>query len=486
MKTPGSTGPAGDRAINAAGFLLPWSVLLGHYAAFGSMTMFRALVLVLLVMAALGGRAWRGQWWFLGFGAAWLVLGVVSFLANPGASLGGIVNLAFGWVLAWTLARLRGRHFLTCIGRGWQWAIIMSAPLAFWEWRTARHLPDYGSGVWQHHPNSYFSPATFFVNPNYYALFLTVGLALGGWLTSCRIRTGPRRRTLAWDGVVLLCGAWLLWITHSRACVLALLVLVAAGIVQKLPVPVVAGIAGLGVLTAALVVWRLGANHWQMWMSVWRDHADLGPRSIPVRMSLLAFGITLLQGHQLLGAGPDGFARAAATQQTFSLHGKVNAHNGLIEVAVDYGLIVLVLLVAAWLSAVIIAWHAGRTHPRGTRAATVGVLMGLLVASPLLMFANSQFIGPNVTSAWMAVMMCLTALVLDDPDGPENDVRNGAQRQSSGPQRERGVRDLRIASQIGTGRRPHDDEQLHDTHLHSSGDGWRHELADKTDRGGQQ
>ena len=435
MKTSGSIGPAGDRAINAAGFLLPWSVLLGHYAAFGSMTMFRVLVLVLLVMAALGGRAWRGQWWFLGLGAAWLVLGVVSCLANPGASLGGIVNLAVGWVLAWALARLRGRRLLSGLARGWQWTIAASAPIARWEWHTARHLPDYGGGVWQHHPNTYFTPATFFVNSNYYALFLTVGLALGGWLASCRIRTGQRRWALAWDGAVLLCGAWLLWITHSRACILGMVVLAAAVFVQKLPSRVAGVIAVAAVLALALGAWRFGADHWQMWLSVWRDHTDHGSASLPVRMSLLAFGLTLLQGHQLLGAGPDGFARAAANQHTFALHGKINAHNGMIEVAVDYGLVVLALLVAVWIGALVTAWRAGRAHRKGVRAATAGVLMGLLVASPLLACANSQFIGPNVTAAWLAVMLCLTALVLDDSDQLPGMVQESAGEQQSGADR---------------------------------------------------
>ena len=153
------------------------------------------------------------------------------------------------------------------------------------------------------------------------------------------------------------------------------------------------------------------------------------------KRQLLAFGLTLLQGHQLLGAGPDGFARAAANQHTFALHGKINAHNGMIEVAVDYGLVVLALLVAVWIGALVTAWRAGRAHRKGVRAATAGVLMGLLVASPLLACANSQFIGPNVTAAWLAVMLCLTALVLGDSDQLPGMVQESAGEQRSSADR---------------------------------------------------
>ena len=58
------------------------------------------------------------------------------------------------------------------------------------------------------------------------------------------------------------------------------------------------------------------------------------------------------------------------------MHGKINAHNGMIEVAVDYGLVVLALLVAVWsLSTVLMEWTVDPALVGIVLAGAVGIAL---------------------------------------------------------------------------------------------------------------
>ncbi|WP_245306602.1 O-antigen ligase family protein [Acidipropionibacterium timonense] len=389
---------------------MPPAVLLGSYAALGPVSMYRVVVAGLAVCALAVGRSWRGERALAVLGTGWLVIGVVSGAHAGHADWGEVANLALGFVLAWSLARLRDRRTMIALAVGWEVSVLVSAPIAVWEHDTTRHLPQFVGGLWRTRPLVFPFPGTFFPNPNYYALFLAIGAAV---MSYAAFASG-RPRVRAAHGLACALTGYLLGMTGSVSCLLAVGCMVAALLLFERwgRVLVALGVVGIGGLVMG--PWHGRATSaWHDVVAVLVHHADLGPTSWPVRLSLLAFGLALVSSHPWLGAGPGGFARLAAHPGHFALHHKVNPHNGLLHVAGDFGLPVAAALVAAWTWMVSRAWRGRRRDPVLARTQ-----MALLLAAPALSVANSLFVGPNVVSAWMALHVLVDALLEDAPRQP--------------------------------------------------------------------
>lgn len=392
-------------------FLLPIGVLLGPYAAAGPLTLFRLTVAGLTVCAAVIGRHWRHEIWLVGLGIVWLLVGVLSGLVGPvRPAWADLVNLSVGFVLAWSLARLRDAgsvqarpgSALAWLALGWQTAVLISAPVAIWERATTRHLSDFIDGQWVGRPLVYPLPGTFFVNPNYYALFLTVGISVFGYRAV--VTRGWRR---IWHGALCLIAGALLTLTGAQACVMGL-IWMAVGAVLVVRRGVWAVLAA-GVIGAVLIVVVAGprlAEVLRMWQQIWSGQ-DLGSTSLPVRMALLSFGLRLAVAHPWLGVGPGGFAQLAAQADAsrFPLHHKINSHNGIIQVATEYGIPLASCLVLVWAWIGVSCWRRRRQD-----RPLAGLTLALILSAPLLSVANSLFIGPNVVAVWMALIVLVEAM----------------------------------------------------------------------------
>ena len=387
--------------------LLPLTVLFGTYAAVGPLTSFRVGVAALAVIALIKGTSWPRQWPLIIFGLAWVVVGVVSgLMVSWTPAWGDLANLVIGFVLAWALSRLRSEGVLGDLTCGWEVAILISLPIAVWEHHTTRHLSQFIDGQWQGRPLVYPLPGTFFPNPNYYALFLVLGLGLiawhavvkGGWQRWCHV-------------VVALASFYLLWLTGSKLCLMgAVLMAIGAALTWKYGRIVV----GAGAVAAVVLV--LGPGRATL-LSAWNDviavlvqHANLGSRSWPVRLSLLGFGLHLIATHPLVGVGPGGFAHLSRDSTVYSLHHKTNPHNGLIHVASDYGVLVAAVLVVAWAWGIVRAFQRC-AHRSGQTRHIARLYIAMMFAVPVLMMANSVFVGPNVVALWMAVLVLLDTVV---------------------------------------------------------------------------
>ncbi|WCC80081.1 O-antigen polymerase [Cutibacterium equinum] len=394
--------------------LLPLTVLFGTYAAVGPLTSFRAVVAVLAVVALAKGTSWPRQWPLIIVGAAWVVVGVVSGLVVSWTpAWGDLANLVVGLVLVWALSRVRSDDTLGDLTVGWEVAILISLPIAVWEHRTTRHLPQFIDGLWRGRPLVYPLPGTFFPNPNYYALFLVLGLGLivwhamvtGGWQRWCHV-------------VMALASVYLLWLTGSKLCLMgALLMAIGAALTWKY------GRMAVGVVAVVVAVLALGPGRARLLsacndvVAVVMHHANLGSHSWPVRLSLLGFGLHIIGTHPLLGVGPGGFAHLARHPGVYSLHHKTNPHNGLIHVACDYGVVVAAVLVVAWVWGIVRGFQRCAHHPGHTRQ-IARLYIAMMFAVPALMMANSVFVGPNVVALWMAVLVLLDTMV-----GPQENVK---------------------------------------------------------------
>ncbi|MGK2351852.1 O-antigen ligase family protein [Cutibacterium sp. V947] len=387
--------------------LLPLTVLFGAYAAVGSLTSFRAVVAVLAVVALIEGTSWSRQWPLVIFGAAWVVIAVVSgLMVSWTPAWGDLANLVIGLVLVWALSRVRSDEALDDLALGWEVAILISLPIALWEHRTTRHLPQFINGLWRGRPLVYPLPGTFFPNPNYYALFLVLGLGLIVW--HAVVKGGWRRWCHA---VVAVAGFYLLWLTGSKLCLMgAVLMAVGAALTWRF------GRFAVGAAAVAVVVVAFGPGRATL-VSTWNDvvavlvhHANLGSRSWPVRLSLLGFGLHLIATHPLVGVGPGGFAHLSRHFAVYSLHHKTNPHNGLIHVASDYGVLVAAVLVVAWVWGIVGAFQRC-AHHSGRIRQIARLYIAMMFAVPALMMANSVFVGPNVVALWMAVLVLLDTMI---------------------------------------------------------------------------
>ena len=391
-----TAGPSVSRtaAVAAAGLLAPATMLSG-YVALGPVTAFRVMVAALVVLALVVGRPWPHERTALALAGAWVALAVVSASVSPAPAQWSVLgNLVVAMALAWAMARLmvperEGAETTAALTLGWEVAILVGLPVAVWESRTARHLPQYIGGVWRRHPNTYFEPGTFFVNPNYLALFLVVALPLIA-ARLVRSRGGWR----VWHGLSGIVAAGLLVHGHSRACqaALGLMVVAVLATVRRTRVPALAVLA-LGVVAAAWKARSLPA----VWAGV-ASGADTPATSTPIRVALLRTGVKAASSHPWLGLGPGGFRWWATHHQVAALHRKVDAHNALVEVATDYGVPVAVGVVAVWVIALVAAlrWSAaGRDTAR--------VAVALLAAAPALSVANSQLVGPPAVALAVAL-----------------------------------------------------------------------------------
>lgn len=440
-------------------FLLPIGVLLGPYAAIGPATLFRVVVVALVVCAVVVGRSWRHELWLIALGLLWLVVGLVSGMVGPySPGWAELANLMVGFALAWSLARLRiiGPRTEGCVAAprraaqnpsaqttlvpklaapkrlvpnlvalnwlalGWEAAVLISAPVAVWERLTTRHLSGFIDGQWRGRPLVYPFPGTFFVNPNYYALFLAVGVAV---LCYRAVRTRGWAR--AGHATICLVAAALVVLTESLACVIALgCMLAAALLVVRRGIWVVLAMCVVGALAVATTMSSLAVRLADMWQQVWAGH-DQGSSSFPVRMALLSFGIHLVVANPWLGVGPGGFAKAAAHADPalFHLHHKINPHNGILQVATEYGLPLAGCLLMVWAWIGVRSWRRRREDP-----ALAGLALALVLSAPPLSIANSLYIGPNVVALWMGLLVLVAAMadtLSRRGSGPVLDISSG-------------------------------------------------------------
>lgn len=359
------TGEPTLRPIEAASLIvLPTAAALGPYASLepteGSpYYLFRVLCLVILVPALGSWLAYRhsyslGPKAFTALVVVWTVWAPAGLLwsEEPLAARNEVIAVSFALAGGFcTLFLSAGRTAaLDLLRAGWIGAFLITGGYAVWELATGQHLAS--------NPNldlygiRYVS-STFF-NPNDYAGFLLACLPfIAGHAIGAR---SSRRRRMAL--LLLPLWAYLASATQSRTAILgALLALpvliywhstaaetVRRGARRRL---LVYG-ASTGVL--ALAAWSSSASR------VWKrlrsplDYDVSIARSDATRLHLTRLGWKFFTESGLVGRGPGTFERAVAADASSNYYQQItNAHNGIIEIAAQYGIVIVApLLIALW------------------------------------------------------------------------------------------------------------------------------------------
>lgn len=381
---------------------LPLAALLGSWAGRGPVFAFRILVMALLVLAVIAGRRHRAGVMVVGLAVLWLGIGSADVLLGaPGRRWSELVAVALGLAGMWAMVRLRRFDPVTWLARGWAVTVLVSSPVAVWEYLTSRHLSSYLNGIWMGHPNVYRAPATWLTNPNLYAVLMAVAVLVLGVCAG--------REMLWWRRVMIVAAVLagvLLVLTSGRSAMAALGVAVAVRLAasRKGRWLLLAAVAAAAVFVVihrdalALTVHRV--------VGVIVHHSNEGPSSLSVRAALVAIGLALTASHPLWGVGPGGYeAMVRAGGLGWHTHGKVNPHFGVLEVSSQYGLIVATAVAAlgVWAVARLIRGEGG----------TRWWVIGYLCALPVLSLANSTYLVQSVTQlqwALAAALVCTAGL----------------------------------------------------------------------------
>lgn len=387
---------------------LPLAALVGPWAGVGAVFAFRLFVALLVVVAGFRGRRSRASVAVVMLAAIWLGVGACTTLSTRGGQWTELASVALGSGAVWAVFRLRHDAPLVALVRGWAVAIAVATPMALWEIVTARHLSTYIGGDWANHPGTYHEPATWLTNPNLFGVLTATAVPL--------LAVGARRDVGRWrvvEAITSLLALGLLVATSSR---LAMAALGLAVLVRAMGAPrwrwVVLAASVLGCLLLLGLDWSSVRLSVHRVVGVIVHHSDEGPSSLSVRAALVAVGLHLVDLHPLMGTGPGGFERAVrAGGLPWHTYGKVNPHNGVLEIASQYGLPVTGLLAAAVLVAVILVLAR-------TRGGWRWWVPALVVALPVLSMCNSTYLVQSVTQLVWVLLAALVCHALDDR-GPD-------------------------------------------------------------------
>lgn len=391
-----------DLAAGVLIALLPLAAALGPIAGYGPVFAFRVIIVVLGVLALTAPRRWtRTDTAMVGVGAVFVLAALGSVAVSPFAKdWRELAAVALGLTLIWSLARL-GADWLTWWCRGWIPAFVLTGTIAVWELLSGRHLPGYRGGAWRSRPDVYSDPGATFINPNLFAVFLLgcLGFAVVGMLVDKRWRVP--------HAVVALLSVPLLVATGSRLALLAFVVgAVVVGLCVRRTRWLTLGLVAVALaVVVALALGPLREVTDEIAFQIKRvlvDHRLGGHNTLASRLALSVNAVDAACSYPLTGVGPGAFEdylRHDPLIWTYRLH---SAHNGLGEIAAQYGVVslagVLALLIAALTTGI-------RAVPRPLG---IAVVVGV-VTFPIMALCNSTFLEPSATQLVTASLALLVA-----------------------------------------------------------------------------
>ena len=137
-------------------------------------------------------------------------------------------------------------------------------------------------------------------------------------------------------------------------------------------------------------------------------------KSSYIRAHLVQSGWWISERTGFLGAGPGGFERMALDEANpHRSTGFSNAHWGMIEVLVNYGVPTLVVLLAALAAGVVWAIRSARRLRIGGDSAGAAVVFGagaLALTLPVVSMSHSTWLVQPLTSAHLMIMVAAFAV----------------------------------------------------------------------------
>lgn len=401
----------------------------GLFPVFGSLSAFRLLVLVLSLLAPIG-------WMRRGYGVRrpravrlyWLLAVVWIMWALAGAFITGLdvavsrdlLALGFGLLTCTLLILSRDPcGQLIWMRRGWITSVLLVGGIGVREAITGVHLPNYLVGT-DYVDYQIKLVASVFGNPNAFALFLIFSMTfvLGGIIEARRglVRFGYWL-IVPFIGMLLLMSGSRLGLAAFALMILGAVVLAGRRVILPAVTVTVAALvlvigfsSGFGDLLNSYVAAKVWTSPSEI-----IDRISAGSRGSGTdRWHIYLDGAWLSLQSGGVGFGPGSFVREMASRDLpYPTWGILSPHNLLLEVAVQYGLVVVIILIALVITIGRSAWTARTSTSPLVRASGVSLVCALPGVF-LVSFANSSFI--LVASSWVFLGTCLLACIVIESD----------------------------------------------------------------------
>lgn len=379
------------------------------------------VVFGILLVAREGSRSFNVT--FVTFAVfVWMVLGLLYGFLNLGDVIKASDLLQFSLNITMVLIAPAFKHVPTSLEtfrRGWLSASFIVAVTGFTNLVTGRSLPN---SLESHSLSEDIGISATFHNPNTFGLFLvlTFPIFISGAMDASS--STPKRfyHTLA-----AIITAYFVLATKSELCLAAILsqLVVLPFLSNKARRPRL--LTGIGSLAGVL-----GA-FW--WFFVRQDAPGnrilLGnPRfaaleewqngeinTIGSRFELWNAGMQIIRDQYGFGSGPYSFPNAISSRGLASETGGVMApHNGYLEVAVEYGVIVAFLLLLAFISVVIKTATAFPQLDNIRRRYAVVIILQIVGVS-IATFAPGSTLGAIFVWAWGAGIVLFVSTLRTEP-----------------------------------------------------------------------
>jgi len=384
---------------------------------------FRLLVTLIALFLVVSGRGVildveALSRWFFYFGFIWIGWGLLALIWSPlvwGTSIPtGLIELlavVFGFVAVAIVLNmmLRSTRALNALRFGWTAAFVVTAIVALWEISTGNHLSGYQEEL--DNPRVGQIVISTFGNPNNYAAFLSLCLPFLIW--SARVESRWRR-----FAYVLLCVALLVLIVVSGgrlaqlAVGLELILLLVFVSFRGKRLVLLTGTA-LVVFSLLLSPDYLEENSSLKLLRIYDEFVTGG--SATIRLNLFRDGVDFVRRSWGMGVGPANFQHMLTTGQgPYPTEGFVNPHNFWLEIASQYGVIVLFFFVGWLLFGLYRFWRIRRQAQaqgeQGELLAAESAILGI-VAYLFAAAENSSYIAQQTNWMFLASLLAIGAVI---------------------------------------------------------------------------
>lgn len=402
--------------VGATAFLLPLLASVALYLPGGLLMPARLAILVLMLLGlaiTVRDRAlcapWTAAWCGL-VATCFALFGTMATLRSGHLVVAEAASVAIIMAgLATAVLLARSTWLLGGLVAGWIAATIPVSLVALWELATSRHLPlSVGTVAYADVPD-WNEITSFFDNPNLYAYHCTVSLLLSpvAWHL-----LGPGRRRWALVPLGLLVAALLLR-THGQMALVAALLGVAWWALRSRTGRLVL-LAGVVLVLATMVLGLPPGSSIVHAVEVAIDGLQWEEKSTFIRMALAQTACWTLGIVGPLGAGTGGFELWARTEGSPAyVTGFANAHWGMLEVMVNYGLVTLAVVVLALLTATV--WGLWRGVTLRRRGDTLGSAVAhgagaLALTTPVICMSHSTWLVQPLTAVHLMTLVAALAV----------------------------------------------------------------------------
>lgn len=410
--------------LKTLAFVMPTAAALGPFApVHGQYSAFRVAAIAFILLAFFG-RTPRLQAapqlpLLIAAGALWYAFGVGGVLTSLDRSHAARsfypVALGILLILAFTIVGSH-REIVRLTFLGWVTSFVLTGMIGGWEIASHRHLSNYLSQAAQTNPDLIHVDtrmiASVFGNPNAYATYLVIVFPI---LYASYIFTSEAklRNTYA---ALSLAALFLLLCTGGRLCVVAALI-------QLIVILILSGRRApwrtLATYASALVLLVISGNVLKNFLPTKVSSFSFaniptlvsGPSAGSGRLEIYQDGLWAITHSTGLGLGPGGFeARLATGDVPTPTFGILSPHSAFIEISADYGLPVLLAVLASLTMCALVFLRANREPQSDARAwpvACIAILIGFIPAS----FANSNFLPGSTNWMWLATIFLTCTFV---------------------------------------------------------------------------